>query len=326
MLRQICTGRLSVSSACCSVILSLRGLSPNNVVSRSASTISTLVDSFTLKKKSEDIVPVVTEDVEVETGLARGPLPLITHRELNYLPFGRASRQAWMENLDTIEEQKLGLVDLHPDVFGTFPRIEIIQSNMQWQMLYKKVNWTFAPSRAELPGSQRKPWPQKGTGRARHGHRKAPQWHGGGKPHGPRGPKSYYYMLPFDKRLHGLCSMLSVKHAQDDLKIVDTLDIPTDDPKYMEDLVDKRKWGVSVLFVDDTDIAPKNLALATDSIGHMNIMPVYGLNVYSMLKHETLVLSLAALNKIEEKLVFHLNRHNPRPPTARKIHKGSFIS
>jgi len=231
-----------------------------------------------------------------------------------------------VENLDTIEEEKLGLVDLHPDVFGTFPRIELINSNIRWQTLYKKVNWASAPSRAELSGSQRKPWPQKGTGRARHGHKKSPMWVGGGKPHGHRGPETSYYMLEFNKRLHGLCSTLSVKHAQDDLKIVDTLDIPTDDPKYLEDLVDKRKWGMSVLFVDDTDIAPRNLALAIDSIGHMNIMPVYGLNVYSMLKHETLVLSLAALNKIEEKLIFHLNRHNPKPPTARKIPSGSFIT
>ncbi|ODN02503.1 39S ribosomal protein L4, mitochondrial [Orchesella cincta] len=323
MLRQICTTGGVLSSTSCNSFRILSG----NVIPRSASRFNSLVDSFTLKKepKIEVPVPVVPEE-EVDNALiTKSPLPLITSRELKYLPYGRTARQAWVESLDTLEERKLGLVDLHPDVFGTFPRIELINTNVKWQQDYKKVNWAWLPRRSELAGSQRKPWPQKGTGRARHGHRKSPLWYGGGKAHGPRGPKSLYYMLPFDKRLHGLCSTLSVKLAQDDLKIVDTLDIPTDDPKYLEDLVDQRKWGVSVLYVDDSDIAPKNLALATDTIGHMNIMPVYGLNVFSMLKHETLVLTLAALNKIEDKLIFHLNRHNPFPPTAQKIPYGKFI-
>jgi large subunit ribosomal protein L4 len=64
---------------------------------------------------------------------------------------------------------------------------------------------------------------------------------------------------------------------------------------------------------------PENITLATDSIGHMNLMPVYGLNVYSMLKHETLVLTIAAVNKLEEKLVFHLNRHDARSVKGRRV-------
>ena len=58
-------------------------------------------------------------------------------------------------------------------------------------------------------------------------------------------------MLPFWLRVKGLCTALSVKLAQDDLKIVDTLDIPTDDPKYLKDLAAKRHWGISVLYVDE---------------------------------------------------------------------------
>jgi len=62
---------------------------------------------------------------------------------------------------------------------------------------------------------------------------------------------------------------------------------------------------------------PRNIALSTDSIGSMNLMPVYGLNVHSMLKHETLVLSVAAVNKLEEKLLFHLNRNDPLSPAKK---------
>jgi large subunit ribosomal protein L4 len=108
-----------------------------------------------------------------------------------------------------------------------------------------------APSRAELPGGGRKPWPQKGMGRARHGSIRSPLFKGGGQAHGPRAPKSYLYMLGFDFRLQGLTSTLSVKLAQDDLHVVDSLEIPSDEPQYIEELIESRNWGPSVLFVDE---------------------------------------------------------------------------
>ena len=66
-------------------------------------------------------------------------MPIITSRELQFKPARRLARQAWVDNLDTIEEQKLGLVDLHPDIFGAFPRIEILWMNIKWQRLYRHV-------------------------------------------------------------------------------------------------------------------------------------------------------------------------------------------
>jgi len=102
-----------------------------------------------------------------------------------------------------------------------------------------------------MPGGGRKPWPQKGLGRARHGSVRSPLFIGGGKAHGPRAPKSYLYMLNFDTRLMGLTSALSVKLAQDDLHIIESLDIPTDEQQYIEQLVETRNWGPSVLLVDE---------------------------------------------------------------------------
>ena len=73
-------------------------------------------------------------------------------------------------------------------------------------------------------------------------------------------------------------------------------------------MVESRGWGLSVLFVDDFEVAPKNIAGACEAIPQYNVMPVSALNVYSMLKHETVVLTLAALERLEEQLLFQMHK------------------
>nr|CAI5854959.1 unnamed protein product [Callosobruchus analis] len=119
-------------------------------------------------------------------------------------------------------------------------------------------------------------------------------------------------MLPFYTRVGGLTSTLSVKLAQDDLHVVDNLEIPTEESSFLEELVKARNWGPSVLFVDMNDIMPRNITAATDAVKHYNLMPVYGLNVYSMLKHDTLVLTRSAVDTIESKILTHLHKNDTR--------------
>ncbi|XP_018329417.1 39S ribosomal protein L4, mitochondrial [Agrilus planipennis] len=234
----------------------------------------------------------------------------LSRRELQY-PFKyQVARQAWVENMDTIDEKKLGLLDLHPDVFATNPRIDILHDNVRWQTLYRYVSFAHTKTRNEVRGGGRKPWPQKGTGRARHGSIRSPLFRGGGIAHGPRSPTPHFYMLPFYTRVLGLTSALSIKLAQDDLHIVENLELPTNEPEFIKELVKTRNWGPSVLFIDESDIMPRNITAATDEIRHINLMPAYGLNVYSMLKHDSLILTRAALDVIESKLLFHLHRNN----------------
>ncbi|CAO1369341.1 unnamed protein product [Diamesa serratosioi] len=217
-------------------------------------------------------------------------------------------KEIWIENFDTEDEQKLDLMLLDPKVFGATPRIDIIHQNIEWQRKYRFVSFAHTKVRSEVRGGGRKPWPQKGLGKARHGSIRSPLWRGGGVVHGPRSPASHFYMLPFFTRVHGLTSALSVKFAQDDLHIVNDLEIPTEDSAFIKGLMEKRNWGPSVLIIDDTDIMPKNITLATEELSYVNIMPVYGLNVYSMLKHDTLVLTRAAVEKIQEKIQYQFNR------------------
>uniref|UniRef100_A0A8D9A1S4 Large ribosomal subunit protein uL4m n=1 Tax=Cacopsylla melanoneura TaxID=428564 RepID=A0A8D9A1S4_9HEMI len=217
-------------------------------------------------------------------------------------------RQAWVENLDTAEEKHHGLVNLHPDIFGQIPRLDVINSNIEWQKKYRWVRYDHTKVTNEVERTGRKPWPQKGTGRARHGSKRGPLWLGGSRAHGPRSPTTHFFMLPFYERIMGLTSTLSIKLMQDDLHIVKDLILPVEDPKYLEQLVEERCWGPSVLFVDSTDYMERNISIVTDQIKHYNLMPVYGLNVHSMLKHDTLVLTVDALKQIEEKILLALNR------------------
>ncbi|XP_076655916.1 mitochondrial ribosomal protein L4 [Halictus rubicundus] len=217
-------------------------------------------------------------------------------------------RQVWLENLDTVESKKLGLVYLHPTIYAAAPRIDIIHQNVRWQRMYRYVSYAHTKTRAEVRGGGKKPWAQKGLGKARHGSIRSPLWRGGGVIHGPRSPTPHFYMLPYFTRVAGLCCTLSVKLAQDDLYIVNDLEIPTQESSYIEEMIKERGWGPSVLLVDTEDTMPLNITAATDSIKHVNLMPAYGLNVYSMLKHNTLVLTERAARLIEDRLLYQLNR------------------
>ncbi|CAG9819034.1 unnamed protein product [Phaedon cochleariae] len=238
-------------------------------------------------------------------------------RTIMYPPKYQKLSQVWLENLDTIDEKKLGLLELHPTVFATNPRIDLIHQNARWQTLYRYVSYAHTKMRFEVAGGGRKPWPQKGLGRARHGSIRSPLFKGGGVIHGPRSPTPHFYMLPFYTRILGLTSTLSVKFAQDDLHVVENLEIPTEEPSYLEELVKSRNWGPSVLFVNVEDIMPRNITVATDVFKHFNLMPVYGLNVYSMLKHDTLVLTRAAVDHIENKIMQHLHKNDTRSVMAK---------
>lgn len=231
-------------------------------------------------------------------------IPLVTEFPATY----QQPRQVWIENIDTIDEQKVGLIELHPDVFAASPRIDVIHQNIEWQRKYRFVSFANTKVRSEVRGGGRKPWPQKGLGRARHGSIRSPLWRGGGVVHGPRSPTTHFYMLPFYHRLLGLISTLSVKLAQDDLHIVRDLNIPSDDADFIHSLIEERVWGPSVLIVDADDVMPRNITAATEGIGHVHIIPAYGLNVYSMLKFDTLILTVAAVEQIQTKLLHHLHR------------------
>ncbi|XP_025224182.1 39S ribosomal protein L4, mitochondrial isoform X1 [Theropithecus gelada] len=218
-----------------------------------------------------------TENPEQVAVASEGlPEPVLRKVELP-VPAHRRPVQAWVESLRGFEQERVGLADLHPDVFATAPRLDILHQVAMWQKNFKRISYAKTKTRAEVRGGGRKPWPQKGTGRARHGSIRSPLWRGGGVAHGPRGPTSYYYMLPMKVRALGLKVALSIKLAQDDLHIMDSLELPTGDPQYLTELARYRRWGDSVLLVDLTyEEMPQSIVEATSRLKTFNLIPAVG--------------------------------------------------
>lgn len=214
---------------------------------------------------------------------------------LHYVP---EPKQAWVRSFQTGE--KLGIVELNNLVFGARPRLDILHRVVVWQRAKMRAGTAKVKTRGEVRGGGRKPRPQKGTGRARQGSIRAPHFIGGGVVHGPRGPVSYEYTLPKKVKRMGLRTALSVKFAQGDLFVVDSLQVSSPKTRDLVPLLENHGWS-SVLLVDGGDL-DHNLCRALLNLQKVNILPSRGLNVYSILLRDTLVLSIGAVRMLEEGL------------------------
>jgi len=153
-------------------------------------------------------------------------------------------------------------------------------------------------TRGDVRGGGRKPWRQKGTGRARAGSNRSPIWKGGGTTFGPR-PRDYSYSLPKKAKKNALKSALSMKLAENQLLIVDALELKEPQTKQAVALIRGLKVD-SVLIVDKHD--NKNLFLSTRNIPKTKVVDVNQVNVYDVLNYNWLVLTKRAFDSLTEKL------------------------
>jgi len=126
-------------------------------------------------------------------------------------------------DLYTADGTSQGSVDLNPDVFGIEPNADVMHQVVTAQLAAKRAGTHSTKTRAEVRGGGRKPWAQKGLGRARHGSIRSPQWVGGGVAHGPK-PRDYSQRTPKKMRRLALRSALSVRAAEGQIKVVDSFD------------------------------------------------------------------------------------------------------
>ena len=201
-------------------------------------------------------------------------------------------------NLDgsAVSGKSGGEVELNDDVFGIEPRADILHRVVTWQLENRRGIARATRERSEVARTGKKFGRQKGGGTARHGDRRAPIFIGGGKAHGAR-RREFDVSLNKKVRALGLKMALSSK-ALSGLVIVDSLDLKDAKTKGAAAQLAKANWGKKVLVIDGTTVN-EGFARATRNLVGINVLPAMGANVYDILKHDTLVLTRAAVEQLE---------------------------
>ncbi|MEM6914645.1 MAG: 50S ribosomal protein L4 [Pseudomonadota bacterium] len=198
----------------------------------------------------------------------------------------------------TFGADKSGSTALKDEVFGLEPRKDLLHRYVVWQLAKRQVGTHKTKERGEVAGSTKKIVRQKGSGGARHGNKKAPQFRGGGKAHGPR-VRSHAHDLPKKVRKLALRHALSAKQGAGELIVID--DAKLDEAKTSALAGKLKHHGLkSALIIDGA--FDDNFARAAKNISGVDILPVAGANVYDILKHDNLVLTKAAVDGLEARL------------------------
>jgi large subunit ribosomal protein L4 len=189
-----------------------------------------------------------------------------------------------------------GDIELSDDVFGIEPRADILHRVVTWQLENRRGIARATRERSDVARTGKKFGRQKGGGTARHGDRAAPVFIGGGKAHGAR-RREFDVSLNKKVRALGLKMALSAK-AKDGLVIVDTLELKDAKTKALGAQLAKAGFGKKVLVIDG-EAVDTGFARAAGNLIGINVLPAVGANVYDILKHDTLVLTRAAVEKLE---------------------------
>jgi large subunit ribosomal protein L4 len=198
--------------------------------------------------------------------------------------------------IKTLEGAEAGSVDLSDEIFGLEPRADIIQRCVNWQLAKRQRGTHKTKDRSEIWRTGKKMYAQKGTGGARHGSARVPQFRGGGRAFGPV-VRSHAHDLPKKVRALALRHALSSKAKDGGLIVLDKAS--TNEPKTKALAAQFSKLGLAnALIIDGTEL-DGNFCIAARNIPNIDILPVQGINVYDILRRKTLVLTKAALDALE---------------------------
>jgi len=189
-----------------------------------------------------------------------------------------------------------GDIELNDAVFGVEPRADILHRVVTWQLEKRRGTARPTRERSDVARTGKKWGRQKGGGTARHGDRSAPIFIGGGKAHGAR-KRDFEPSLNKKIRALGLRMALSTK-AKEGLVIVDSLELKDAKTKALSEAFGKNGWNGKVLVIDGDGVT-EGFRLAAGNLPGVNVLPAAGANVYDILKHDTLVLTKAAVEKLE---------------------------
>ena len=195
------------------------------------------------------------------------------------------------------EKNRISEIDLDDKIFGAKVDKNLFHEVVKMQLANRRGGNACTKTRSEVSGGGRKPWRQKGTGRARAGSTRSPLWVGGGVVFGPK-PRDYSYSLPKKVRRAALKSALSLKVKEGKLLIVDNLNLEEIKTKAFVSLL-KRLAVEGALIVDSDNV---NLERSARNLHTVKVLRPEGLNVYDILKYECLLLTKQSAEKIQERL------------------------
>lgn len=193
----------------------------------------------------------------------------------------------------------VGEIELNDKVFGIEPNEAVLFEAIIAQRASLRQGNHKVKNRSEVAGGGRKPWRQKGTGRARQGSIRSPQWRGGGVVFGPT-PRSYSYKLPKKVRRLALLSALSSKAREESIVVLEGLAFDAPKTKEFVKVLSNLSIDKKALFV--TADLDENVALAARNIPGITVVSATGINVLDLVGHEKLVLTKSAVEKVEEVL------------------------
>ncbi len=196
-----------------------------------------------------------------------------------------------------VEGKKVKSVDLKEEIFGIEPNEAVVHSVLVNYLANQRQGTQSTKTRSEVSGGGRKPWRQKGTGRARQGSIRAPQWIKGGIALGPR-PKDYSYRINKKERRLAVLSCLSSKVLENELTVVDTLEMKEIKTKEMAKVLTNLKVeGKTLILLAEKN---ENIQKSARNIEGVKTTLVNTINVYDLLKYKNLVITLDTVKKLEE--------------------------
>lgn len=195
-----------------------------------------------------------------------------------------------------MEGKETGKMELNDSIFAAPVNEHLVHMAVVLQLANKRQGTQKAKTRSEVRGGGRKPWRQKGTGRARHGSIRSPQWVGGGVVFAPK-PRDYSFKLNKKVKRLALQSALSTKVAEGKIIVLDELNLAEVKTKDMAKVLANINCGKALIVMDGTNT---NVMLSARNIPDVKTASVSTINVYDLLKYNTLVVTKDAVAKIEE--------------------------
>jgi large subunit ribosomal protein L4 len=197
-----------------------------------------------------------------------------------------------------LDSEVTGQLELSDAIFGVPVKSHVLHEVVIYQLAKRRAGTAKTKGRSEVRGGGKKPWRQKGTGRARAGTSRSPIWRGGGTIHGPQ-PRDYEMRIPKKVRRQALKMALSQKVLDDGFKVIDQLKLDRIRTKDFVDLLDRFELGKTLVVLPEPD---EIIEKSARNIPNVKVLRSEGLNVYDLLNYHAVILSRECVSRIEEAL------------------------